>query len=146
MDTKWSWREGFRFAFAAKFVSREGVPYAYPKGKLEAFGTAILRHLYMLIDWLSRHLQRFHVILLVTAVAAVTALFIFYNIPAFLFLGKLFPPQWIRFFFFIYCECLLAAAGCRAFGRFQNQKLVNEWKSGKLIAAFPGDRTQHTDY
>lgn len=139
MNTRWSWREGFRFAFAGKFLLENGALYSYPKGTLEAWGTAILGPLYKTIDWLSKRLQRFHVILLLTLVAAVAALFIFYNIPAFLFLAKIFPPQWIRFFVFLYCECLIAAAGCRAFSRFQNKELIDAWKSGKINAAFPGD-------
>lgn len=75
-----------------------------------------------------------------TFVALLVGIFVFYELTTFWFLAKFISLKWIRFLFFSYFEITIFAAGCRAFGRFSNADLVNEWISGKLITVFPGDR------
>src|ERR1700710_797489 len=100
----------------------------------EKWGSFFLKPLYQLIGGIAKHIRRPTAIILVTLGAALFSAVVFYNIPAFLILGKIFPSKWLRCLLFIYVEMSLFAMGSRAFGRFSNAELITMWKNGKLVA------------
>lgn len=134
----WTWLEGLRFALAEEFLLEKGL--SYEMSLAEKWGSAFLRPLYRVIHYVSKHIRRPMAIVLFTMVAALSATIAFYNIPALVILGKIFPSQVFRFLFFLYVEVNLVAMGGCAFGRFNNNELVKLWKNGKLEAIFPGDK------
>lgn len=135
----WSWKEGFKFAFAEVFLLDGGTTSAYKMNLGEKFGTKLLTPLYRMIDLVSKNIREPLAICLFTILAALIAALVFYNIPAFVILGKIFPSKLVRFLLFFYCELNLFGMGCRAFSRFNNKVLVDFWKKGRLEAVFPGD-------
>ena len=137
--SNWSWKKGFRFAFAGEFLFDEGMASTYKMNLGEKFGMQFLRPLYKTIDLVSKNIKEPLAICLFTILSALIATLVFYNIPAFVILGKLFPSKFVRFLLFLYCELNLFAMGCCAFSRFNNEVLVNLWKAGRLVAVFPGD-------
>jgi hypothetical protein len=136
----WSWKEGVRFALATELLSEEKVALSYKMSSAEKLGSWFLRPLYRMIDLVAKKIQQPLAICLFTIVTALFAALVFYNIPAFVILGKLFPSKVVRCLLFLYVELNLFAMGCRAFGRFNNETLVELWKKGRLVALFPGDR------
>ncbi len=136
---KWSWREGFFFAFAGKLLSEKDEAVSYEMSVSEKFGSQVLKPLYRIIEFVSKSIKQPLAICLFTVLAALIAALVFYNIPAIIILGKLIPVQLIRALLFIYMEVNIFAMGCRAFGRFNNKGLVALWKQGHLVAVFPGD-------
>lgn len=136
--SNWSWKEGLRFAFAKEFLLEEGTP-TYKMNIQERIGTQLLRPLYRILELVSKNIRQPLAICFFTFLAALTAIIIFYNIPALVILGKLIPFNLVRFLLFLCVELNLFAIGCRAFGRFNNVTLVNLWKKGQLQAVFPGD-------
>lgn len=137
----WSWKEGVRFALAAKIIKDDGSLFDYPKNRVETFGSTVLFPLYKSINYISQQIRKRHMIAFLTLLAGLIALFVFYNIPAIKFLGFLFHPQRMRFLLFCFFQINILAAGCNAFGRFSNPSLVEAWKSQKLKAVFPGDKS-----
>ncbi len=138
MRIHWSWREGFRFALAGELLSKEGL--SYTMSPAEKLGSSFLKPLYKVIDFVSKHIRRPLAIILFTIAASLLAFVVFYNIPALVILGRIFPSKYIRFLFFLYTEANLLAMGACAFGRFNNSTLIALWKSGKLEPIFPGDK------
>jgi hypothetical protein len=136
----WSWKEGFRFALATELFSEEGIDSPYKMSLAERFGSWLLSPLYRMIDLVAKKIQQPLVISLFTILTALFAALVFYNIPAFVILGKLFPSKVVRCLLFLYVELNFFAMGCRTFGRFNNKILVELWKKGRLEALFPGDR------
>ena len=139
MRAAWSWKEGFLFAFAGELLSEKG-SLLHQMSPAEKWGSLFLKPLYRLIDGIAKHIRRPTAIILVTLGAALFSAVVFYNIPAFVVLGKIFPSKLLRCVLFLYVETSLFAIGSRAFGRFNNKRLITLWKSGKLIAIFPGDK------
>jgi|JI9StandDraft_2_1071091.scaffolds.fasta_scaffold45158_3 hypothetical protein len=137
--TRWSWKEGFTFALAAKLLPAHGVDVTYKKTFAEKVGSQILRPLHRAIGFVSRNIKKPVAICLFTMVAALIIGVVFYRIPAFIILGRLFPTQLVRALFFLYAELNLLAMGMQAFGRFNNEGLIAIWKSKRLIAFMPGD-------
>lgn len=135
----WSWKEGVRFALAGELLSEEGIASVYKMSATERLGSQILKPLYRMIDFASKHIRQPFAICLFTILASLFAALVFYNIPAFIILGKLFPSKIVRCLLFLYVELNFFAMGCRAFGRFNNKTLVELWKRGRLVAVFPGD-------
>lgn len=135
----WSWKEGFRFALAEELISEEDPTSTYKMSAIEKFGSHILSPLFRTIDFISKHIRQPLAICLFTMLAAFFSLLVFYNIPAFVILGKLFPSKVVRCLVFFYVELNFFAMGCRALGRFNNKMLVELWKRGRLVAIFPGD-------
>src|ERR1700733_1602530 len=113
----WSWKEGFRFAFAGELLSEEGLTSTYRMSIGEKFGTQLIRPLYKMVDLVSKNIREPLAICFITIIAALIAALVFYNIPAFVILGKLFPSNLVRFLLFLYFELNLFGMGCRAFGR-----------------------------
>lgn len=138
MKVSWTWREGVRFALAKELLSSEGG--SYEMNLVERLGSLWLRPLYKLVGYVSKHIRKPAAISLFTVVAALLVVVVFYNIPALVILGKLFPSKTVRFLFFFYIEANILAMGCCAFGRFHNHILVALWKEGKLVPVFPGDK------
>ena len=132
----WSWKEGFRFALCWKLLANEPIS----SNRLEIFGSWIIEPLYKILDLISRHLRSSLTIVLFTLITAFILGIVFYNIPAFIFLGKIFPAKVVRFFLFVLIELLFLGMGCKAFGRFHNQTLVALWNQGKLTTLFPGEK------
>ncbi len=135
----WSWKEGFFFVFAGKLISAEGIDKAYEISFGEKLGTQILKPLYRMIEFISKNIRLPLAISLFTMLTALILSLVFYNIPALVIFGKLFPGWLVRFVLFFYVELNLFAIGCRAFGRFNNKLLVGLWKNGQLVAVMPGD-------
>lgn len=135
----WSWKEAVVFAVAGRLLSVTGAENAYEMSFGEKLGSRILKPLYRLIELVSKKIKLPLAISLFTILAAFILLFVFYNIPAFIFFGKVFPTWLIRPALFFYVELNLLAMGCKAFGRFNNRILVEQWKRGQLIALMPGD-------
>ncbi len=134
---RWSWKEGFRFALCWKFQQK--VPHeSLPMHWLEASGYWIVKPIYQILDRVARGLRKPLVIVLFTLSIACFCAIAFYNIPIWLFLGKVFPAKLVRFLTFLYTELLCLGAGIRAFGRFHNASLVKLWKQDRLIPIFPG--------
>lgn len=138
-QVNWAWKEGVQFAFAEKFLLENDFFLTYDKNFSEQFGIFLVKPLYGLIDYIARHVKKPLAIFVFTIVAALCAMLVFYNIPALLMLGKLFPSKAVRCLLFIYVEANLFGMGCRAMGRFNNKTLIDLWKKGKLIPIFPGD-------
>jgi hypothetical protein len=138
MRIRWSWKEGFRFALARALLSKEGL--SYKMSPAEKIGSLFLKPLYRVIEFVSKHIRRPLAIILFTIAASLLAFVVFYNIPALVILGKIFPSKMARFVFFLYAEANLLAMGFCAFGRFNNSALVALWKNGKLEPVFPGDK------
>ncbi len=138
MRTQWSWREGFRFALARELLSKEGL--SYKMSPAEQCGSLFLKPLYKTIAFTSKQIRRPLAIILFTAAVSLLTFVVFYNIPALVILGRIFPSKIVRFVFFLYAEANLLAMGTCAFGRFNNRALIALWKSGKLEALFPGDK------
>ena len=136
----WSWKEGFRFAFAGELISKEGVASTYKMSPTEKFGSQILKPIYRMIGLLSKHIKKPLTICLFTILAGLFIALVFYNIPVFVILGKLFPSKAVHCLVFLYIELNFFAVGCRAFGRFNNKALIELWKNGQLVAVLPGDR------
>ena len=134
----WTWREGFRFALAEGFLAPDAS--SYTESRAERFGAFWVRPLYFVVGYTSKNIKRPMAIFLFTLLAAFCAILVFYNIPAWTLLGKLFPSQTVRFLLFLYVEINLFSLGCRAVGRFNNKLLIRLWKEGKLIPIFPGDQ------
>lgn len=141
-QVNWAWKEGVRFAFAEKFLSQDDSFLTYDKSLSERFGTFFVKPLYKAIDYVARHISKPLAIFLFTILAAFCAMLVFYNIPAVLILGKIFPSKVIRCLLFIYVEVNLFGMGCRAMGRFNNKALIDLWKEGKLTPIFPGDKNR----
>ena len=137
--SSWSWKEGVRFALAEELLSEAGIASTYKLSVAEKFGSHLLRPLYQMIALVSKHIRQPLAICLFTILAALFMTLVFYNIPAFVILGKLFPGKTVRFLLFFYVELNFFALGCRAFGRFNNKALVELWMKGQLVAVFPGD-------
>ena len=137
----WSWKEGLQFALATELLTEEGVASSYKLNVAEKFGSLILKPLYRAIALVSKHIRKPLAICLCTTLAALIAALVFYNIPAFVILGKLFPSKAVRFLLFLYVELNFFAMGCCAYGRFNNKVLVELWKMGRLVAVFPGNTT-----
>ncbi|MBS0585672.1 MAG: hypothetical protein JSR76_05160 [Verrucomicrobia bacterium] len=135
----WSWKEGFTFALAAQLLPAHGVDVACKKTLGEKVGSQILRPLHRVIAFVSRNIKKPVAICLFTMVAALIIGVVFYRIPAFIILGRLFPTQLVRALFFFYAELNLLAMGMQAFGRFSNEGLIAMWKSNRLIVFMPGD-------
>lgn len=135
----WSWREGFRFALARELLSDDKLAVTYEMNRAEKFGSRFLKPLNQLINFLSKNIRLPLAIVFFTLMAALFAVIVFYNIPAFEILGRLFPSNLVRGLLFFYVEMNIFAMGCRAFGRFNNSVLVEQWKSGHLVPVFPGD-------
>ena len=135
----WAWKEGIQFAFAVELLSEKGTTIHYKMSFAEKFGSRLLRPLYRMTELVSKNIKRPLAICLFTIAAALIAALIFYNIPIFIILGKLFPTQLIRGLLFFYVELNILAMGCRAFGRFNNKALVDLWKKGQIVAVLPGD-------
>jgi hypothetical protein len=136
----WSWKEGFRFALAEQFIAKEGYTSTYKMSAVEKFGSQFLGPLYKIITLLSKHIRKPLAICLATMLAALFTALVFYNVPAFVILGKLFPSKIVRYVIFLYIELNIFAMGCRAFGRFNNKALIKLWKKGQLMAILPGDQ------
>lgn len=136
---RWSWKDGFIFAFAGKLLSVKGTENAYEISFIEKLGSQILKPLYRIIELISKNIRLPLAICLFTIISALILGLVFYSIPVFVFFGKLFPAWLVRFFLFFYFELNLFAIGCRAFGRFNNKVLVGLWKNGQLVAVMPGD-------
>lgn len=96
----WSWKEGFRFAFAEALLLDGVSASAYKMSLVEKFGTQLLKPLYRAIDLVSKNIREPLAICLFTILAALIAALVFYNIPAFVILGKLFPSKLVRFLLF----------------------------------------------
>jgi hypothetical protein len=139
MKVRWTWKEGFRFALAGEFRTKSNFGLDYKMSRAEKLGSLFLRPLYKSIDWVSNYIRKPFVIILITLLAALITILIFYNIPAFFILGKIFPPKLIRFLLFFYLELQLFGMGCLALGRFNNQVLIDLWKKDQLVPIFPGD-------
>jgi hypothetical protein len=142
MKMTWTWKEGFRFALAEKFLTQDDFFFTYTKNRAERFGTFCVKPLYRTVDYVSKHIQKPMAIFFFTTAAALCAILVFYNIPALTLLGRLFPSKFVRLLLFIYVEINLFSLGCLAVGRFNNKALVELWKEGKVIPIFPGDK-QH---
>ncbi len=135
----WSWKEGVRFALSWNFRTKEEFPNPLPINKMERVGSWIINPLYKILDYVSRRLRRPFTVIFFTCFIGLILGVVFYNIPAFIFLGKIVPTKLLRFSLFIYIELVLLGMGCKAFGRFHNPSLVTSWKKGKLIPVFPGE-------
>src|SRR5262245_57692573 len=109
----WSWKEGFRFALAGELLPEAGIPSTYKLSVAEKFGSRLLRPLYQMIALVSKYIRQPLAICLFTTLAALVTALVFYNIPAFVILGKLFPGKAIRFLLFLYVELNFFALGCR---------------------------------
>src|SRR5262249_46838942 len=103
-------------------------------------GSLYLTPLYKFIHWSSHYLRKPLAIILLTLLSSLCAIVVFYNIPAFIILGKIFPSKLLRALLFLYLETTLFSIGCRAFGRFNNKTLIALWKSNQLVPIFPGDK------
>lgn len=136
----WDWKEGFRFALCWEFRNKEDFLSFSRYNKAEIFGSWIIDPLYKILDHVCRHLQKPMTVVLVTLFLSLVLGVAFYNIPAFVFLGKILPAKIIRFSLFSYIELVFLGLGCRAWGRFQNRSLVQLWKKGQLISCFPGEK------
>ncbi len=134
------WKEGFQFALARGFRTKEGLPASYPMSIGEKFGSIFLTPLYKTFEQISKYIRKPIAISLFTLIAALLAVVVFYNFPAFVILGKLFPYQTVRFILFLYIESILLCIGCRALGRFNNSVLIELWREDKLIPILPGER------
>lgn len=139
MTTRWTWKEGFRFALAAEFRLKDEGSFGYKMSSIEKIGTLYLKPLYRSFHWISSHIRKPSIIIFATLLVAFLVALTFYNLPTFVLLGKLFPSKWVRFLFFLYIETTLLSLGCRAIGRFSNTLLVDLWKKGQLVPIFPGD-------
>lgn len=135
----WSWKEGFRFALCWELRAKEDLPSPLPSNKMEQLGSWIIEPLYKVLDLISRYLRKPLTIVVLTLLVSLVVGVVFYNIPAFIFLGKIVLAKAFRFALFVYTELLFLGMGCKAFGRFHNRSLVEFWKKGKLISVFPGD-------
>ena len=139
MRARWTWKEGFQLALAGQLRSKNNLDLSYRMSGTERVGSLLLKPLYKIIDWVSDYIQKPFIIVLITLIVALVAIFAFYNIPAFVFLGKIFPSKLIRSLLFFYIELHLFGMGCRAFGRFNNPALIDLWKNDQLTPIFPGD-------
>ncbi len=133
---RWTWKEGFRFALAWELRFKRGQNPSYPMNSIEKWSCWYLKPLYQALDWASKRLRRPMMIVLLTFFTALIVSIAFYNIPAFIFLGKIFPAKLIRLFFFIYIETVILGMGCRALGRFQNTALMSLWEKNELEPFF----------
>jgi hypothetical protein len=140
LKTSWTWKEGLKFALAENFLTQDESILTYTKNRAEYFGAFCVKPLYYTLDCVSKKIKKPMAIFLFTLLALFCVILIFYNIPALIFLGKLFPSKTVRFLLFIYVEISLFSLGCRAVGRFNNKALIQLWKEGKLIPIFPGDQ------
>jgi hypothetical protein len=140
-NPSWSWKEGLRFALCWEFLNKEGISHLPPSTKVEIFGSWIVSPLYKVLDRICHHLRKPLTIVLFTILTSLILGVIFYNIPAFIFLGRIVLAKALRFSLFIYIEIVLLGIGCKAFGRFQNHLLVELWKKGELTSIFPGGKT-----
>lgn len=136
----WSWKEGVRFALCWKFVRDSDLASLPLQNSFEALGSWIVQPLYKTLDYVSHQLRRPLTVVLFTLFTSLVLGIAFYNIPAFKLLGKIVPVQAIRFSLFVYIELIFFGLGCKAFGRFHNQLLVQLWKKGKLTPLFPGEK------
>ncbi len=136
MRIKWSWKEGFRFAFAREFLLRDGDIFAYEMSIAEKFGSFFLKPIYKFLGQVSKYIHKPLAICIFTLFAAFLSLLAFYNFPALLILGKLLPYQTVRYLFFLYIESTFFLIGCRALGRFNNKILVNIWKRNEITSVF----------
>jgi len=137
---RWSWREGFQFALCWQLKAKDAAALPCPMNFAEKWGLRIVTPLHKTLDWCSFRLRQPLVIVLLTLAVALLCCAVFYNIPVWVFLGKVFPAKLIRFCLFLYLELLCLGMGITAFGRFHNQTLVKHWKAGKLISIFPGNK------
>src|SRR5580700_11479467 len=112
MKIKWTWKEGFRFAFASEFRLKDGSVFFYKMSSAEKLGSFFLKPLYKMLAQISKYIRNPLVICIFTIFAAFLSLLIFYNFPALLILGKLFPYQAVRYLLFLYIESIFLCIGC----------------------------------
>jgi|SRR5579862_213317 len=136
MRIKWTWKEGFQFAFAREFILKGGKVFLYEMSVVEKFGSFFLQPIYKILGQVSKYIRKPLAVCIFTLFAAFLSLLVFYNFPALLILGKLLPYQTVRYLLFLYTECIFFCIGCRALGRFNNKTLVDLWKRNELSSAF----------
>ncbi|MFZ4773656.1 MAG: hypothetical protein ACOYK9_06690 [Chlamydiia bacterium] len=139
---EWALKEGVVFALAEKLISKDGGALPCELVFSERLGYKVLRPLYRVLRFVSKNIRIPLAICLFTMLAALITGIVFYEVPALLILGKLFPAQSIRFLLFMYVELNLLALGGVAFGRFHNKALIRLWKKGLLLPVMPGDRQE----
>jgi hypothetical protein len=136
----WSWKEGFRFALCWKMRAEKPAISLPTANKAELFGSWIVEPLYHSLDRIAHHIKKPFIVILFILGAALVTTIAFYNIPAFIFLGKILPGKVLRLTLFLVIEWIIFGMGCKAFGRFHNPALIELWKKGTLAPRFPGDK------
>lgn len=140
-------RSLWSFALAKSF-REQGTDqvYNYQPNRLERVGRALRWGVGSVLDLLIREIKNPITIVALTALAMLAATIIFYPASVLSMAATVCPfvlkiqPWMLKFALFILAESTVLGIGVRAYGRFQNQELLERWRRGELDPAFIGDR------
>lgn len=146
-----SWSNYFSFSLAKDFVEKESLsPLSIEKNFLENIGHFVSRPVLNPINFLLREIKNPLVILFITILLIGASTLVFYPVHCmtmvitFLpFLGQI-QPWMVKFFLFISLQTTILAIGVKALGRMFNKKLLDAWRSQKIIAVHIGAKKTHT--